>query len=135
MMTRKVEKTLEIVPSGFVWLARVRTAITRIAGALAATRAGLRAMMPSSRVALLLEARQHRAFQLAPARQLDAHRIDEAAVDADLVMHVRAGRQAGRADEADHLALAHVLAFVDAAREGAHVAIGGLVAVGVADAG
>ena len=86
-------------------------------------------------LALLLEARQHRAFQHAAARQLDAHRIDEAAVDQDLVVHMRAGRKAGRADEADHLALPHARAFVDAARKGAHVAVGGFIAVGVADHG
>src|SRR6185295_18147278 len=85
-------------------------------------------------VAFFFEARQHRAFEHASARQADAHRIDEAAVDHDLVVHVRAGRKAGRADEADHLALAHALARLDALREGRHVAVGGLVAVVVLDA-
>ena len=42
--------------------------------------------------ALLLEGVQDRTLQLAAARQLDAHRIDEAAVDADLIVHMRAGR-------------------------------------------
>src|SRR5690606_41705528 len=46
-----------------------------------------------------------RSLQRAAARQLHAHRVDEAAVDQDLVMHVRARRHAGRADEADDLAL------------------------------
>ena len=36
------------------------------------------------------------AFERAAARQLDAHRIDEAAVDLDLIMHVGAGRMPGR---------------------------------------
>src|ERR1043166_8116871 len=42
---------------------------------------------------------------------------------------MRAVREAGRADEADHLSLADALARLDAAREGRHMAIGGLVAV------
>ena len=45
--------------------------------------------------ALLLEARQHRTFQHAAARQLDAHRIDEAAVDAGF-RSARASRSTGR---------------------------------------
>ena len=49
-------------------------------------------------------------------------------------MHVRAGRKAGRADEADDLALPHVAADIEAAGEGGHVAVGGLIAVGMADA-
>ena len=85
-------------------------------------------------VAFLLEARQHRAFQRAAARQFHAHRIDEAAVDQNFVVDVRAGRLAGRADEADHLALPHLLAGLHALGEGRHVAVGGLVAVVVLDA-
>ena len=46
-------------------------------------------------LALLLEARQHRAFEHAAARQLDAHRIDEAAVDAGF-RSARASRSTGR---------------------------------------
>ena len=49
-------------------------------------------------------------------------------------MHVRAGRKAGRADEADDLTLSNPAADIEAARESGHVAVGGLVAVGVADA-
>src|SRR5580692_6857553 len=49
-------------------------------------------------------------------------------------MHMRAGRQAGRADEADDLALPHFRADVEALGESRHVAVSGFVAVGVADA-
>src|SRR6187549_1698834 len=92
-------------------------------------RAGLAAHDALDALALLLEARQHRAFEHAAARQADTHRIDEAAIDHDLVVDMRAGRQAGRADEADHLSLAYALARLDAARKRRHVAVGGLVAV------
>ena len=47
-------------------------------------------------------------------------------------MQVRAGRQPGRSDVADHLPLAHAHPRLDAAREAGHVAVGGFVAVGVA---
>src|SRR4051794_12677079 len=77
-------------------------------------RAGLAAHHPFDAVAFALKASEDRAFEHAAARQADAHRIDKAAVDDDLVVHVRAGREAGRADEADHLALAHFLARLDA---------------------
>ena len=49
-------------------------------------------------------------------------------------MHMRAGRKAGRADIADHLALADAGARLRRARECGHVAVGGLVAVGMTDA-
>ena len=49
-------------------------------------------------------------------------------------MHVGAGRKAGRADEADDLTLPNPAADIEAARESRHVAVGGLVAVGVTDA-
>ena len=49
-------------------------------------------------------------------------------------MHMRAGRKAGRADKADDLALAHLAADIEAARESGHVAVGGLIAVGMAQA-
>ena len=104
------------------------------AAAPCATRGAERARMPLVAVALALEARQHRAVEHAAARQLHAQRIDEAAVDQDLVVHVRAGREPGRADIADHLALAHAGAGLRRAGERGHVAVGGLVAVGVADA-
>src|SRR6185295_10880446 len=74
------------------------------------------------------------AFQRAAARQLDAHRVDEAAVDEDFVVDVGTGRHAGRADEADHLALAHALAGLHALGIGRHVAVGSLIAVVVLEA-
>src|SRR3954452_2303678 len=80
-------------------------------------------------VALLLEAGHQRALERAAARQLDAHRIDEAAVDQDFVMHMRASRHAGRADETDHLALPHALAGLHAFCISGHMAVGGLIAV------
>src|SRR4029077_5956420 len=45
-----------------------------------------------------------------------------------------AGRQAGRADEADNLALADAAADIESAGESRHVAVSCLVAVGMADA-
>src|SRR5262249_1567918 len=59
---------------------------------------------------------------------------DEAAVDLDLVVDVRAGRKAGGADIADHLALADALSDLDALRIRGHVAVGGLIAVRMLDA-
>src|SRR5258708_20823798 len=47
---------------------------------------------------------------------------------------MRAGRVSGRADIAYHLALTDLYARLDAACEGCHVAIGGLVAVIVLEA-
>src|SRR5665213_3820081 len=73
-------------------------------------------------VALLVEGGEHRAVEHAAARQLDPQRIDEAAVDQDFVVHVRAGREARRADVADHLALADAGAGLGRARERGHVA-------------
>src|ERR1700722_16030111 len=61
-------------------------------------------------VAFLLEACHQRSVERTAARQLDAHRIDEAAVDQDFVVDVGAGRLSSRADEADHLALANPFA-------------------------
>ena len=84
-------------------------------------------------VALLVEAGDQRAFEYAATRQLDAQRIDEAAVHQDLVVHMRAGREAGRADIADHLALPYARARLCRACERRHVAVGGLVAIGVLD--
>ena len=72
--------------------------------------------------------------QLALARHLDRQRIDEARIDQHLVVKVRAGGEAGRADIADDLALAHLLAGGDALAEAQHVAVGGVIAVGMADA-
>src|ERR1700687_4027363 len=80
-------------------------------------------------IAFFLEARHQGSLERAAARQLDAHRIDEASVDQNFVMDMGAGRHAGRSDEADHLALPHPLAGLHALGEGRHVAVGGLVAV------
>src|SRR6185503_2136068 len=85
-------------------------------------------------LARFLEHRERGPVEHAPARQFDRHRVYEAIVDEDLEMHVRTGRQAGRTDEADDLALAHAAADIEPPRECRHVAVGGLIAVGVADA-
>src|SRR3954462_14293973 len=61
------------------------------------------------------------------------HRINRRAVDPDLEMHVGAEAVAGAADGADHLALADVLADVDADRS--LVAVTGRDAAAVLDAG
>src|SRR6478735_5830610 len=58
-------------------------------------------------------------------------RIDRAVVDAHLEMKVRAGRAAGAADLADHVARGHLLA--DAGAPGGHVGVTGQHAVAVAD--
>src|SRR5262249_18940554 len=47
---------------------------------------------------------------------------------------MRPGRVSGRADIADHLALTDPYARLDAAREGRHMAVGGLIAVIVLEA-
>src|SRR4051794_20062388 len=47
-------------------------------------------------IALFLECGHQRPVERTAARQLDAHRIDEAAVDQDFVMDVRSGGHAGR---------------------------------------
>src|SRR6478672_12691757 len=85
-------------------------------------------------IALFLETRHQRSLERAAARQLDAHRIDETAVNQNFIMDVGAGRHAGRSDEADHLALPHPLAGLHALGIGRHVAVGGLVAVVVLQA-
>src|SRR6516165_10752145 len=85
-------------------------------------------------IALLLEACHDRPLQRTAARQLDAHRVDEAAVDEGFVVDVGAGRQTRRADKADHLALPHALADFEALGESGHVAVGRLVAVVVLQA-
>src|SRR5262249_49676736 len=58
-------------------------------------------------------------------RELLGQRIDRPAAAVELVMQVRTGRQAGRADEADHLALAHHDAGLDAGTQPRHVRAGG----------
>src|SRR5262249_60850958 len=54
------------------------------------------------------------------------------AVIKDLVVKVRAGRDAGRTDEADALALPHARASYCAFGKSRHVAVSGLVTIGVA---
>src|SRR6266700_659162 len=61
-------------------------------GALRRRRPGHHVVEP---IALVLEAGEQRAFEHPAARQPDAHRIDEAAVDQYLVVQVGAGRKAG----------------------------------------
>ena len=56
--------------------------------------------------------------------ELLRQRIDLPAAAMELVVQVRAGRHAGRADEADHLALAHGDAGLDAGTEPRHVRVG-----------
>src|SRR5687768_13779782 len=94
---------------------------------------GLAAHDAVDAVALAIEVDHDRAQQFAAARQLDAHRVDEAAVDADFVVQVRAGGETGRADEADHLALTDAGALIDATSISRHVAVRGLVTIGVTD--
>src|SRR5215469_12900967 len=85
-------------------------------------------------IALVIEYCQRGAGKHAAARQFDRHRIDEAIVDDYFEMHMRAGGEAGGADKADDLALAHVAADIEAAGIGGHMAVRRLVAVVVADA-
>src|SRR5262249_55529367 len=70
------------------------------------------------------EALQVLALQLLACRQLDALRVDLAAVDQHLEMQMRAGRLAGHADIGDDLALAHAAADMEPAGEAADMAIG-----------
>src|SRR5690349_13650239 len=84
--------------------------------------------------AFLLEVGKLPAGELALLRHLDRQRIDPAIVDQHLVVQMRTGRESGVADEADHLPLPHLHALAHALGEAAHVRIGRLVAVGVADA-
>src|SRR5262249_60658523 len=74
-------------------------------------------------LALPVKIREHLAVERTTARELDAHRINEAAVDENLVMHMGAGRWAGGSNEADDLPLAHARALLHTARERGHVAI------------
>src|SRR6266478_7972833 len=50
------------------------------------------------------------------------HRVDRLAVAQEFEMHVRAGRPAGAADEADHLAARHCRAQLEAGRKGREMA-------------
>src|SRR5207249_4290220 len=63
----------------------------------------------------------------------DAQRIDLRALIMHLVMEVWTGRHAAHPDIADHLALTHPLAFMQAAGEGAQMAVGGGVLRAVLD--
>src|SRR3954464_777145 len=62
------------------------------------------------RAALLLEERELRRRQRLFLRPRDGQRVAVLAIDAELVMEMRAGGKAGHADVADDLPLAHVLA-------------------------
>src|SRR5262249_61178914 len=64
------------------------------------------------------------ALQLLARRQLDALRVDLAAIDQHLEMQMRAGRLAGHADIGDHLTLMHAAANMEPAGESADMAIG-----------
>ena len=74
------------------------------------------------------------AFEIAPRRQLDAERIDLPVAHHDLVVQMRSGRNAGRADERDHLALPHAHADAKPARITRQMPVRRLVRRGVADA-
>ena len=88
---------------------------------------------PVDPVALALESSEHLAVELARARELDRHRVDEVAVDDHFVMEMRPGGQSRLAEIADHLALRDVHALGDAAAEAGHVVVGGHISVGVLD--
>ena len=70
-------------------------------------------------VALAFEVCEGRALQHFADGQADAHGVDFAAVDDQLIVQVRAGREAGGADIADDLALADARARGDAVGDGA----------------
>src|SRR3954451_9550964 len=76
---------------------------------------------------VLTEGGEILAGQLATAGCLDFQRIERLAVEADLEMGMRASRAAGRADEADDLALAHRDPRLDGGRDAAHMGVDGLV--------
>src|SRR6478672_8701051 len=82
------------------------------------------------RAQLVLELVKLRAFELAgAAAELDRQRVHRAAVLRHFEMEVRAGRQARRADIADHLPAPHGLAGISG--DPAHVAVTGLDPAGV----
>ena len=74
------------------------------------------------------------ALEIAPRRQLHAERIDLVVAHQHLVVQMRSGRHAGRADEGDHLTLAHAHAAFEAARVTRKVSVRGLVGRAVPDA-
>src|SRR5258705_11096717 len=84
-------------------------------------------------MAFLLEGGELPAFEHTATRQLHLHRVDVAAVDHDLVVQVRPGREAGRANIADDLTLPYLGTLGHVAGECGHVAIAGGIAVGGPD--
>src|ERR1700738_4386345 len=84
--------------------------------------------------ALLIEAREQGSIEHAATRQLDLHRVDEAAVHQDFVVQMGAGREPGRAHIPDHLTLSNAFAGLHPAGGGRRVAGWGLPSVRVPDA-
>src|SRR4051812_14729521 len=124
MMLREagVRSTIRFV---VLWWVLTVAHLQRTAGGVGNARAAATAAHhPVEPIAFLLEACHDRPFERTAARQLDAHWVDEASVDQDFVVDMRAGRHAGGSDEADHLALAYPLADFHALGEGRHVAVG-----------
>ena len=76
-------------------------------------------------LALAFEFGHLRAIELFIARQFDAQRIDIIVIDHDLVMQMRAGRQARIAEITDHLTLPDLHTFIDARGKGRQMIIGG----------
>src|SRR6266478_2959878 len=96
----------------------------RRAGGLGdARRAAAIAHLGIEAIAFLLEACHDRSLERTAARQFDAHRVDEPAVDQNFVVDVGASRLPGRTDEADYLALPYPFADFHALGEGRHVAV------------
>src|SRR5690606_15646895 len=73
---------------------------------------------------LLEEGGEDGTGQLAAGGNLQRERVHRPAVDVDLVVEVRTGGATGRADVADHLALADLAALLEAGRETAQVSVG-----------
>src|SRR5580658_10910550 len=85
-------------------------------------------------LAVLFKLSERTPLEHASARQFDGHRVDEAVVDQDLEVDVGPGGKPGRADEANDLSLSHAAADLEPARKSGHMAVGGLITVGVIDA-
>src|SRR5580692_6974082 len=81
-------------------------------------------------LALAAEVGEHLPVQFPAPRQLDPQRIDEMAVDDDLVVQMRPGGEAGRAEKADDLALPNPRPGRDPLGIGRHVIVGRHIAVG-----